>query len=136
MTEQEVEAVHFRQIQVLTLVVTTILLSLCYISFTLRLLSRRLLRVGLWWDDKWMGMVLVCLELLERCHVQTSADQYEVALYLYGFIGICWSVIIDRLFGSPHLTFLVSGLHLGAGRHVSTLAHWQTRTFMIVNNLP
>lgn len=44
-----------------TLGVTTTLLSLCYISYALRIASRKVLKTGMWWDDWWMLGVLVCL---------------------------------------------------------------------------
>ena len=42
-----------------TVGVTTALLSLCYISYAIRVTSRKILKSGMWWDDWWMLGVLV-----------------------------------------------------------------------------
>ena len=47
--------------QRLMLGVTTMLLLLCYCLYALRILSRKLLKVGLWIDDWWMLFCLVIL---------------------------------------------------------------------------
>lgn len=43
----------------LTIGVATSLLALCVISYALRLVARKTLKSGLWWDDWWMLGVLV-----------------------------------------------------------------------------
>lgn len=47
--------------QDMTIGVTTTLLTLCIISYVVRIVSRKVMKSGLWLDDYWMAFVLVYL---------------------------------------------------------------------------